>query len=70
MTLEIPNTTDTITNARKANRLYFLEVKGLEQNCNMLNNTMVALIDYEHPVWRWHGRAGHIRLHNMRKFPK
>ena len=54
---------------RKSNGLTFIRIADptLRQT---RPGDMVALVDFEHPVWYWHRRLGHLGLHNLRELVK
>jgi hypothetical protein len=57
---------------RKANGLTFLKVDDPSSHIKKLGTTedMAALVDFDHPVWYWHRRLGHLGLDNMRRLVK
>jgi len=55
--------------AQVVGNLYRLNVHAPTDN-TIKNQPFAAVIDFEHPVWKWHRRLGHLGLQNMRNLIK
>lgn len=54
--------------ATMMNGLYHLKVQDCDAELN--ESPLAAVINFEHPVWKWHRRLGHLSLPNMRELLK